>query len=93
MKVTSNNFREGDDMLEDIIDDFRERIFYELDQLEVDDIEEALWEIKEEYDLPISMIVVDTLSKASVGYDENSSKEVLIQSAKLVLRSISILAA
>ena len=39
MKVTSNNFREGDEMLEDIIDDFRERIFYELDQLEVDDIE------------------------------------------------------
>jgi len=41
MKVTSNNFREGDEMLEDIIDDFKERIRYELDQLEIDDIEEA----------------------------------------------------
>ena len=35
----------------------------------------TLESIKEEYDLPISMIVVDTLSKASVGYDENSSKD------------------
>ena len=32
-------------------------------------------QIKEEYNLPISMIIIDTLSKASVGYDENSSKD------------------
>ena len=35
----------------------------------------TLEQIKEEYDLPISMIIIDTLSKASVGYDENSSKD------------------
>ena len=41
MKVTSNNFREGDEMLEDIIDDFKERIFYELDELDPQEIFEA----------------------------------------------------
>ena len=35
----------------------------------------TLEQIREEYDLPISMIIIDTLSKASVGYDENSSKD------------------
>jgi RecA-family ATPase len=41
----------------------------------IDKMIATLESIKEEYDLPISMIVVDTLSKASVGYDENSSKD------------------
>ena len=41
----------------------------------IDKMITTLEQIKEEYDLPISMIIIDTLSKASVGYDENSSKD------------------
>lgn len=45
------------------------------DPTNIDKMITTLENIKEEYDLPISMIVIDTLSKASVGYDENSSKD------------------
>ena len=41
----------------------------------IDKMVSTLEEIKEQYQMPISMIVIDTLSKASVGYDENSSKD------------------
>jgi len=41
----------------------------------IDKMISTIEQIKEEYDLPISMIIIDTLSKASVGYDENSSKD------------------
>ena len=45
------------------------------DRGNIDKMIKTLDNIREKYDLPISMIVVDTLSKASVGYDENSSKD------------------
>ena len=41
----------------------------------IDKMIRTLDNIVKKYNLPISMIVVDTLSKASVGYDENSSKD------------------
>ena len=41
----------------------------------IDKMVSTLEEIKEQYQMPISMIIIDTLSKASVGYDENSSKD------------------
>lgn len=46
-----------------------------VDKTNIDKMIKTLDKIKEQYSLPISMIVVDTLSKASVGYDENMSKD------------------
>ena len=45
------------------------------DRENIDKMIKTLDNIRIKYNLPISMIVVDTLSKASVGYDENSSKD------------------
>ena len=45
------------------------------DRDNIDKMIKTLDNIREKYQLPISMIVIDTLSKASVGYDENSSKD------------------
>jgi putative DNA primase/helicase len=45
------------------------------DKENIDKMIKTLDSIIDKYKLPISMIVVDTLSKASVGYDENSSKD------------------
>lgn len=45
------------------------------DQTNIDKMVLTIEQIRDEYNLPISMIVIDTLSKASVGYDENSSKD------------------
>ena len=45
------------------------------EQANIDKMVATIEEIREHYQLPISMIVIDTLSKASVGYDENSSKD------------------
>ena len=45
------------------------------EQGNIDKMVATIEEIQEQYQLPISMIVIDTLSKASVGYDENSSKD------------------
>ena len=41
MKMTSNRFGDNTDMLEDIIDDFKDRIKYELDELDPQEIYEA----------------------------------------------------
>lgn len=45
------------------------------EQINIDKMVSTIESITEKYELPISMIVIDTLSKASVGYDENSSKD------------------
>jgi len=46
-----------------------------LDKTNIDKMINTLEKIVEEYNLPINLIVLDTLSKASIGYDENSSKD------------------
>lgn len=45
------------------------------DQDNINKMINTIEEICSNYDLPVSMIVIDTLSKASIGYDENSSKD------------------
>ena len=45
------------------------------EQINIDKMVSTIESITEQYELPVSMIVIDTLSKASVGYDENSSKD------------------
>lgn len=45
------------------------------EQINIDKMVSTIEKLCEEHELPVSMIVIDTLSKASVGYDENSSKD------------------
>ena len=45
------------------------------ESVNIDKMITTLEHIREHYNSHISMIVIDTLSKASVGYDENSSKD------------------
>ena len=45
------------------------------DKNNIDKMINTLEKIMQQYDLPINLIVLDTLSKASIGFDENSSKD------------------
>ena len=45
------------------------------DKNNIDKMINTLEKIMQQYNLPINLIVLDTLSKASIGFDENSSKD------------------
>lgn len=45
------------------------------DRNNIDKMINTLEKIIQQYGIPINLIVLDTLSKASIGYDENSSKD------------------